>query len=76
VFSGAALVARELEGLRFMMGSTMAVPRARVAEIGGFEALLDQHQNELLGNAEALKRPYSQELSRLPDTEPQKPSTL
>jgi len=43
---------------------------------GSFEALLDQHQNELLGNAEALKRPYSQELSRLPDTEPQKPSTL
>ncbi len=46
VFSGAALVARELEGLRFMMGSTMAVPRARVAEIGGFEALLDLHSDD------------------------------
>jgi len=45
-FSGAALVARELEGLRFMMGSTMAVPRARVAEIGGFEALLDLHSDD------------------------------
>ncbi len=46
VFCGAALVARELEGLRFMLGSTMAVPRARVAEIGGFEALVDLHSDD------------------------------
>jgi ceramide glucosyltransferase len=45
-FCGAALVARELEGLRFMMGSTMGVPRARLAEIGGFETLLDLHSDD------------------------------
>ncbi|HET6144793.1 MAG TPA: bacteriohopanetetrol glucosamine biosynthesis glycosyltransferase HpnI [Candidatus Acidoferrales bacterium] len=45
-FCGAALVARELEGLNFMMGSTMATTRARLAEIGGFEALVDLHSDD------------------------------
>src|ERR1700740_32351 len=34
-FCGAALVARELEGLKFMMGSTMATTKERLCEIGG-----------------------------------------
>jgi ceramide glucosyltransferase len=45
-FCGAALVARELEGLNFMMGSTMATTRERLAEIGGFEALVDLHSDD------------------------------
>ncbi|MGD0842645.1 MAG: bacteriohopanetetrol glucosamine biosynthesis glycosyltransferase HpnI [Candidatus Acidiferrales bacterium] len=45
-FCGAALVARELEGLKFMMGSTIATTRQRLAEIGGFEGLLDLHSDD------------------------------
>ena len=46
VFCGAALVARELEGLNFMMGSTMATTKQRLAEIGGFEAMVDLHSDD------------------------------
>ena len=35
------LVARKLEGVNFALGATMAVPRSRLAEIGGFGALAD-----------------------------------
>jgi ceramide glucosyltransferase len=45
-FCGAALVARELEGLKFMMGSTMATTKARLAEIGSFEAIVDLHSDD------------------------------
>jgi len=48
---GSFLVARELEGPRFMLGSTMAIPRERLAEIGGFESLADRHSDDYeLGN--------------------------
>ena len=45
-FCGAALVARSLEGVKFMMGSTMATTKQRLAEIGGFEALVDLHSDD------------------------------
>ena len=45
-FCGAALVARELEGLKFMMGSTMATTKERLAGIGGLEALVDLHSDD------------------------------
>jgi ceramide glucosyltransferase len=45
-FCGAALVARELEGLKFMMGSTMATTKERLAEIGGFEAMVNLHSDD------------------------------
>jgi ceramide glucosyltransferase len=37
----AVLLARQLEGVHFALGATMAVRRACLAEIGGFEALAD-----------------------------------
>ncbi len=40
-FFGGALVARKMEGVRFAMGSTIAVGKELVAEIGGFPALAD-----------------------------------
>jgi ceramide glucosyltransferase len=45
-FCGAALVARELEGVKFMMGSTMATTKQRLAEIGGFEGMVDLHSDD------------------------------
>jgi ceramide glucosyltransferase len=45
-FSGSALVARSLEGLKFTMGSTAAITRERLAEIGGFAPLLDMHSDD------------------------------
>ena len=45
-FCGAALVARELEGIKFMMGSTMATTKRHLAEIGGFEQMVDLHSDD------------------------------
>ncbi len=45
-FCGAALLARELEGLKFMMGSTMATTKEHLVEIGGFEAMVDLHSDD------------------------------
>ena len=45
-FCGAALVARELEGVKFMMGSTMATTKRHLAEIGGFEKMVDLHSDD------------------------------
>lgn len=39
-FSASVLVARRTEGIRFAMGSTMAVRRQTLEEIGGFQALV------------------------------------
>lgn len=55
-FSGSALVAREVEGLKFTMGSTAAMTRERLAEIGGFAPLLDMHSDDYeLGRRIAAK---------------------
>ena len=61
-FCGAALVARELEGLKFMMGSTMATTKERLAEIGGFEALVDLHSDDYELGRRIAARGYRIEL--------------
>ncbi len=62
-FCAGALVARQLEGLKFTLGSTMATTRERLAEIGGFEALVNHHSDDFeLGNRIAA-RGYRVELS-------------
>jgi ceramide glucosyltransferase len=56
-FCGAALVARELEGVKFMMGSTMATTKPHLAEIGGFEQMVDLHSDDYeLGRRIAARR--------------------
>ena len=62
VFCGAALVARELEGLKFMMGSTMATTKQRLAEIGGFEAMVDLHSDDYELGRRIAARGYRIEL--------------
>lgn len=41
-FIPSTLVSRALEGVGFALGSTIALPRTVLAEIGGFESILDE----------------------------------
>ena len=61
-FSGSALAARSLEGLKFTMGSTTAIPRERLAEIGGFAPLLDMHSDDYELGRRIAEKGYRVEL--------------
>ena len=65
-FASSALVARSLEGLKFTMGSTMATTRERLAEIGGFEALLDLHSDDYEFGRRIAESGYRVELAPKP----------
>ncbi len=45
-FFAGVLVARQLEGMKFAMGSTVVTTRLHLEEIGGFESLVDQHSDD------------------------------
>ncbi len=62
-FSGSALAARSLEGLKFTMGSTAAIPRERLAEIGGFAPLLDMHSDDYELGRRIAEKGYRVELA-------------
>lgn len=65
-FCAGALVAWQLEGVKFTLGATMATTRERLAEIGGFEALVNHHSDDFeLGNRIAA-RGYRVELASEP----------
>jgi ceramide glucosyltransferase len=65
-FYAGVLTAWFLEGVRFTMGSTMATTRQRLAEIGGFEQLVDHFIEDFeLGNRIAA-RGYRVELLPYP----------
>jgi ceramide glucosyltransferase len=65
-FSGSALVARALEGLKFTMGSTVAITRERLAEIGGFAPLLDMHSDDYELGRRIAEKGYRIELAPEP----------
>jgi ceramide glucosyltransferase len=65
-FSGSALTARKLEGLKFTMGSTVAITRERLAEIGGFAPLLDMHSDDYELGRRIAERGYRVELAPEP----------
>jgi ceramide glucosyltransferase len=65
-FAAGVLVARELAGVNFMLGAVMATTKARLAEIGGFETLVNHFADDYeLGNRIA-RAGHSIELSRFP----------
>ena len=50
-FAASALLAQRMEGLRFTLGATMATTKERLAEIGGFESLVNHYVDDFeLGN--------------------------
>ena len=64
-FIPSALVSRALEGVSFAFGSTIALPKSVLAEIGGFEALFDELADDFrLGNG-AAQAGYSVVLSEV-----------
>jgi ceramide glucosyltransferase len=47
-FYAGILVARELDGVKFALGPTIATTRARLAEFGGYQAIENQPADDLL----------------------------
>lgn len=63
-FAAGVIAARQLSGMDFMLGAVMATTKARLAEIGGFEALVDYFCDDYeLGNRIA-RAGHRVELSR------------
>jgi ceramide glucosyltransferase len=47
-FFASMLVARQLDGVKFALGTTIATTRSRLAEFGGYESLEDRPADDLL----------------------------
>jgi ceramide glucosyltransferase len=61
-FAAGVLTARQLQGLRFTLGATMATTRARLHEIGGFEALVTYCADDYQLGSRIAERGYVIEL--------------
>jgi len=64
--SASTLVARTLGSLDFALGWTMATTKTRLAQIGGFESLVNHHSDDFALGNEIFKRGYRIELMRKP----------
>jgi len=64
-FFGGVFVTRKMEGLRFALGSTMMMRKARVEEIGGFPALADYLADDYELGARIAARGHRNVLSRV-----------
>lgn len=64
--SASTLVAKTLGNLDFALGWTMATTKTRLAEIGGFESLVNHHSDDFALGNEIFKRGYRIELMRKP----------
>ncbi len=64
--SASTLVAKTLGSLDFALGWTMATTKTLLAEIGGFESLVNHHSDDFALGNEIFKRGYRIELIRKP----------
>jgi len=64
VFNPKIMVARKLEGVSFGFGSTIAIKRAVLEEIGGFEAIADYLSDDFQLANQPYRRGYRVHLSR------------
>lgn len=62
-FLAGVLVARQLEGVKFSLGATIAITRERLGEIGGFEALADFASEDFEVGNRVAARGYRVKLS-------------
>ena len=60
------LLAWQYNHIDFALGWTMAITRQRLAEIGGFEALIDMHSDDFALGNKVAKKGYRVELARKP----------
>ncbi len=61
-FYAGVLVARQLDGMKFALGSTIVVTRERLAETGGFEALENRVADDLQVGRRIAEKGYRVEL--------------
>ena len=64
--SASTLIARKFFGLDFALGWTMAISKQRLADIGGFEALVNMHSDDFAVGNGVAKLGYKVELMRNP----------
>jgi ceramide glucosyltransferase len=64
--SASMLLEREFSEIDFAYGWTMAITKERLAEIGGFEAMVNLHSDDFALGNEMAKRGYRVELIRNP----------
>jgi ceramide glucosyltransferase len=62
--SASALVAQKLGAIDFALGWTMAITKERLAEIGGFESMVNHHSDDFTLGNEVAKKGYRVELMR------------
>jgi ceramide glucosyltransferase len=64
--SASMLLVRKFSEIDFAYGWTMAITKERLAEIGGFEAMVNLHSDDFALGNEVAKRGYRVELMRKP----------